>query len=78
MAPLESLLVGSTLLTAGIAMFVRGWWVRPRWERGEIASPVAYASFRSPPPAPGGWWIALGVGLGFVGAIMLAPFVASI
>ena len=78
MAPLESLLVGGTLLSAGLAIFVRGWWVRRRWVRGEIPSPVVYASFHSPPSAPGGWWIALGIGLGFVGVIMLAPFVASI
>ena len=78
MSPLDSFLIGFPMIAAGIAAFAWGEWCRRRWERGEGPHTVAYASFRSAPSAPGGWWMSLGIALGFVGAGLLAPFVASL
>jgi hypothetical protein len=78
MSPLDSFLIGSPTVAAGIASFAWGLRCRLRWERGEGPHVAAYASFRSPPSAPGGWWMSLGIALGFVGAALLAPFVASL
>jgi hypothetical protein len=74
---LASALVGFSLVGSGIALFAWGVMRRRAWERGEVPSPV-YASFRMPASAPGGWRMSLGIALVFVGAIMLAPFVASL
>ncbi len=78
MTPMESALIGFPLIAAGIASFIWGVKQRLAWQRGEAPSPVAYASFRQAPSAPGGWQIAIGIALAFVGVLLLAPFVASI
>jgi hypothetical protein len=76
MGPLESALIGYPLIGSGIGLFAWGVLRWRAWERGEVSS-LPRASFR-PAPAPGRWRISFGIALVFVGAIMLAPFVASI
>ena len=77
MSPLSSALIGFPLVAAGLGLFAWGVMRWRAWERGEVSGPV-YASFRMPASAPGGWRMALGISLVFVGALVLAPFVASL
>ena len=77
MSPLSSALIGFPLVAAGLGLFAWGVMRRRAWERGEVSGPV-YASFRMPASVPGRWRISLGIALVFVGAIMFAPFVASL
>lgn len=76
MSALESALIGFSLIGSGIGSFGWGLMRRRAWERGEVPSP-AHASFRIA-SAPGGWRMSLGISLVFVGAMVLAPFVASL
>jgi hypothetical protein len=78
MSPLESALIGFSLIGAGVAAFVWGVRCRWRWERGEDVSPHVAPSFSYPPTAPGGWWISFGFALAFVGTLMLMPFIVSL
>lgn len=78
MGPLESAVVGFLLVAAGLGLMA--WDVRHHraWERGEVPPPEDSRSFHAARSAPDGNRIAFGVALIFVGAIILAPFVASL
>lgn len=77
MSALDSALIGFPLVAAGLGLFAWGVARRRAWERGEDPPPVR-ASFRGGASAPGGWRMSFGIALVFVGALMLAPFIASL
>ena len=78
MAPWETALIGFTLVAVGVASIAWGYRRRRAWERGEDPPPERGYSFRAGRSAPGGFELACGISLIFVGILMLAPFVSPL